>query len=837
MMEQIIDKKKEKLFLNIRLCLKKLSTLNGGESLSYTVMPILYILVAHHHGKRFEIESPDFFKDHFLQMPLEMELNKQSEELLYGIARFFPNLIRPEISHCVANFYEENSYLFDAYYKEIVDYILALVVEQGGRSSSEYTTPSYLTQLFSKIIATKKPNGVYDPCAGMCSIVTIPEMARFYFEGQEINEMTQLFASIRLDAYNRPLTIRNEDALSNWNHDTNCDLLFSDLPFGMRVNVPYKYGVKQSFIEDEIITKFIETPNLQKAILVVGLSTCYRSINLSLRKTLCENNYVEMVIELPNSVLAHSGIKPIILVLNKGKKDNNIKFISATDCLIKEAPSKKSLNIETIMGRISGKNKSQVKICDILETRSKDYNLAPYQYIQEDIQVLPGQKVLPLKQIASIIRGTRSYTENEGRILDPNSFCQTLADYHLQEPKFQVKAVSPKDHYVKIEGRCVIFDRMMNRFFIKNDEEPLFIKSIVFYAFEVDETKCSQEYFTMLLLNSQMLRSLKSDMVVHHFSTKDLNNLLLSLFEDQDSQRNLVERSYREVERELKAKLDKIQILSGKSSDLLHNLGTTFTRMGAAVACIEDIIERDDDDMIDIAAPRYLLASPEKDNMQDSENINSYVSSLDANIKFALRQLNSTGADFATVIPDLEIEDIEKVVEEYMESWNYFGYGTFELLPLESSLSTTEPTMVKVDKSLLYTALDCILTNAHQHGFNRMARDNNQVSIELKPVSMNTQPLYPICADEEKYVLISVSNNGHPLPEGFTLKDFISRGVVGINSSQDGLGGDHICKIAHLFDGRVSIESSDKWLSFNMLLPIYVSPKDTKFNEYECESI
>ena len=153
MMEQIIDKKKEKLFLNIRLCLKKLSTLNGGESLSYTVMPILYILVAHHHGKRFEIESPDFFKDHFLQMPLEMELNKQSEELLYGIARFFPNLIRPEISHCVANFYEENSYLFDAYYKEIVDYILALVVEQGGRSSSEYTTPSYLTQLFSKIIA------------------------------------------------------------------------------------------------------------------------------------------------------------------------------------------------------------------------------------------------------------------------------------------------------------------------------------------------------------------------------------------------------------------------------------------------------------------------------------------------------------------------------------------------------------------------------------------------------------------------------------------------------------------------------------------------------------
>lgn len=146
------------------------------------------------------------------------------------------------------------------------------------------------------------------------------------------------------------------------------------------------------------------------------------------------------------------------------------------------------------------------------------------------------------------------------------------------------------------------------------------------------------------------------------------------------------------------------------------------------------------------------------------------------------------------------------------------------MLPLKSSIPQTK---VEVDKDLLFTALDCIFINAHQHGFNKRGGDNNHVLVELKAVTIK----------DNKYALISISNNGEPLPDGFTLKDFVARGVVGINSSQDGLGGHHVASIVHLHEGFVSIESSSDWLSFNMLIPTYINAKDTVFDEYECEYI
>ncbi len=837
MMEQAINKKKEKLVSNLNLCLQKLYKLYGGDSFSYTVMPILYILVAHRHGMRFDVDSQDFNKDHFLQMPLEYDFDEQSQKLLYGISRFFPNLIRREISYCVADFYKVNNHLFNSFYKDLIDHILSLVVERGGRYSSEYTTPSYLVELLHKIIFLDKPKSIYDPCSGLCSIVTLPEMEQIYFEGQEINELSHLLASIRLDAYNRPLTVKCEDALSNWNYDIQSDLLLSDLPLGMKVTVPNRFGSRQSFLEDVIISNFIDTPALKKAVLVVAISSCYRSTNFSLRKDLCDKNYVDMVLELPNGVLAHTGLKPVILLLNKEKKDDKIKFVSASDCLTNAAHAKKSLDIETIMKRIIGSDKTQTTVCNVSELYRNDCNLSPYRYLRDEIEVLPGQKILPLKKIASQIRGSRSYNETEGYVIEPSCFCQSLADFHLKEQELPIKDVSSNTNYVKIDVPCVVFNRMMSRFFINYNESPVFIKSGTFFAFNVDNTKCSLEYFSMLMLNSKTLSSLKGDSAVPHITSGDLQELQIPIFEDKDSQRNLVERAYREVERELKAKIAKLQVLSGKSSDLLHNLGVTFTRMGAAVACLEGLLDEKDDVENALDMPRNLYFSNEGADRNEYEILSSSIDTLDANIKYALRQINSTGTDFDSVTPDLEIVDIEDVIERYLESWDSFGYGSFELLPLESSLSTTNPTMVKVDTSLLYTVLDCILANAHQHGFNRKANDRNQVSVELKPVTINRQLIDSICADEERYVLISVSNNGNPLPEGFTLKDFISRGIVGINSSQDGLGGDHICKITHMFGGKVSIETSDQWLSFNVMIPIYITPKDTNFNEYECESI
>lgn len=832
-----IDKKKELLLKNVQDCINKLIRLGYNDDIVYSIMPLFYVMVGYRHGIKFETESPEFNKDHFLQMPIECDLDSSAEKLISGITRHFPNLIRSEISYCVLDFYENNHHLFMDYYTDIIEYLITQAIERGGRYSSEYTTPSYLVDLLQKIILLEKPQGIYDPCAGLCTIATSPQMKDVKFEGLEINETTQLLASIRLDAHNRPLTVECGDVMTKWKYSPNSDCLYSDLPMGIKVSGK---GNKLSYLDDEVISKFIQTSELKRAVLVLAINACSRPSNYILRNTLCDNNYVDMVIELPNSVLSHTGIKPIILVLNKEKKNKEMIFISASDCLINGSHHEKSIDIDTIMKRVNGSDRTLYATCLLDEIIYKNYNLSPSLYIKDEMKILPGQKLVPLYTIGSFYKGETDYDDKTGRVLEREMFCESLSEFKLKDVTLSPQKIDTNDKFLKLTKPCVIFSHSFRSFFIKYDDAPMFIKRNYFFPFVVDSTKCSLEYFVFLMRDPQVLKLLKGDGMYPQIGIIESHNTLVPFFEDKNSQKNLVERAYREVEKELRTKIEKLQELCGRSSDLLHNLGVTFTRMGSAVACLQEYFNENDDDLDGNSRMNYLSDDERRifnNHKDDNDEIAiSSVNSLGDNINFALRQINSTGSDFAFVTPNMEIVDIEEIIDSYCMAWDNIGYGTFSLLP-SSSIHSYDSIKVKVDISMLYTLLDCILTNAHQHGFNRKAEDRNQVSIELKPVTINEQYSPEGSTGDEKFVLISVSNNGKPLPEGFTLKDFVTRGVVGINSSQDGLGGDHICKIAHHFGGRVSIESSEQWLSFNVLIPIYICSKDTKFTEYECESI
>ena len=85
--------------------------------------------------------------------------------------------------------------------------------------------------------------------------------------------------------------------------------------------------------------------------------------------------------------------------------------------------------------------------------------------------------------------------------------------------------------------------------------------------------------------------------------------------------------NFQDILEEDKKKLEKLQVLSGKSSDLIHNLGITFTKMSAAIAVLR------------------------KENATSTQ-IDSPVNVLNDNIQFALRQINCTGTDFSHVKPE-----------------------------------------------------------------------------------------------------------------------------------------------------------------------------------------
>lgn len=454
------------------------------------------------------------------------------------------------------------------------------------------------------------------------------------------------------------------------------------------------------------------------------------------------------------------------------------------------------MNYQAVIERLEKTEGNQIGVVRVEETYSHDFSLDPVYYLHNMIEVQSGQTLVKFRDMTTQIRGERRFDDVTGRVLLSEHLCASITEFHTRNIDINSTELGNPDRYVKVSNKCVILNMTADKFYYKNDNDPLFV-SPNFSCFEVNENVCLPEYLIHVLLDNKRIRETYSQGII---SRVNYNELYLPIYTNLRSQRLIVERIYRQEQNELKKKLEKLQVLSGKSSDLIHNLGITFTKMSAAITVLR------------------------KENATSTQ-IDSPVNVLNDNIQFALRQINCTGTDFSHVKPELEKVNLYKTVSNYIMAWKNFGYKSFDVAPIK--LNVSEDTMVEIDKDLFFTMLDCIFINAHQHGFNKRYNSHNKVIIDLQGVY----------ADNNKYVMIGISNNGNPLTDGYSIKDFVERGNVGLNSSQDGLGGNHVMEIAHHFGGKISIVSESEWLSFNVLLPIYLTSDDTKFIEYGGEYI
>ena len=778
---------KEKLFNQLDNCLNALGSYDVNS-----LMPLLYVVVAHHQGHLLSIIGKFglLFSGKMRIQSVEAVDGNESE-LLKSIRRSVdPHYFEGQSAEIVFRFYESCNQFIQDNYQDIIEHIISFYSSRGGRYAGITNTPLEIATLMASLIEKCHPIKVYDPCAGLCTFSLRQGIKDIPFVGQEIMPFTKVLADVRLDAAEKNATIFNEDSTLEWRDNDGCDVLASELPFGVRLHDVPTDRNRPKLLEDYILYKFIKTPSLKRAVLMVSMGTCWRRDNFDIRKTLCEKNWVESVIKMPAGILPNAGVSTAIVVLNKERNTKDIKFVLADDCIINSGRTR-LLDYQSVIERIEGRDEKQSASVSVGLTFEKDCTLDPSAYVQERIEVLPGQKIVKFSSLATKDRGVRRFDETKGRVLQPEHMCESIAEMHTRNITIEIVELT-KSAYVKICSKGLIFNVRADRFFIKTDEEPLFI-SPNYSCFTVLEDKCLPEYLADCVVNAKRFR--ESALMGQGMPRIDWENLLIPIYENLDSQKQIVQRIYRQEQNELKKKLESLQLLSGKSSDLIHNLGITFTKISAGIGKL----------------------------LKDGSN--ETIEGLNDNVQFALRQINSTGTDFAFVQPELEKVNVYDTLMRYVKGWENFGYKTFDILPIKMEVS--DDTKVEIDTTLFYTLLDCIFINAHQHGFNKRENPENKVLIEVEGVAYK----------EDNYIRIGISNNGNPLPDNFSVRDFVARGVVGINSSQDGIGGDHVCKIAHHFGGFISIDDDSEWLTFNVLLPVYITSNDTKYIEYECECV
>ena len=396
------------------------------------------------------------------------------------------------------------------------------------------------------------------------------------------------------------------------------------------------------------------------------------------------------------------------------------------------------------------------------------------------------------------MRGASRFEEKKGRLLGRDSMHSSVVEIPFESESDDMKIIPISDvqerKHRKVDFPCVIFNTECKYFFIKGDAAPLFI-SPSYSCFIVDTNKCDLKYFIHVMLTSQHRKDAATTGIIRRIQ---YDKLRLPIYEDVASQKRIIGRLYREQKSKLEEKLSSLAMLGDGSQSLIHDLGFTFTKISAGLSLLS------------------------------GEDNNAVISDLKANVAFALRQINRKGADFADVIPSLTEHNLVEFLQRYIDEWRAFGYNNFQIDNLDiQGFDTSEEIVVLADEELFFSMLDCVFLNAYQHGFLNNPTSEHRISIQIKAVSQ----------ENNNYALISIANNGEALPLGFTGADFIKRGVVGSNSTQDGIGGDHINKIAHKHGGKVNIHQDDNWCCCDILIPVYLTSQNSKFEEYESDTL
>jgi signal transduction histidine kinase len=165
-------------------------------------------------------------------------------------------------------------------------------------------------------------------------------------------------------------------------------------------------------------------------------------------------------------------------------------------------------------------------------------------------------------------------------------------------------------------------------------------------------------------------------------------------------------------------------------------------------------------------------------------------------------------------------EDFIRYIRTYAERWGNYGYQCFELT-IDNRFQEEAP--VRYDATLMTVLLDAILDNAVRHGFNRERKSGNRVEITLSKVQHEERP----------YLLLQVSNNGAPLPEGFTLQNYVTCGRYSSDAVSSGMGGYHVHQVTQGHHGYLYIDHNDQWnLIVEILLPLDTEQTNT-LNTYE----
>ena len=296
------------------------------------------------------------------------------------------------------------------------EYLMSMYASNAGKSGGEFFTPADVSVLLTRLgtVGKTKVNKVYDPACGSGSLLlkAVQILGKDGvvngFFGQEINITTYNLCRINMFLHDigfDKFDIACEDTLINPQH-------WDDEPFELIVSNP-PYSIKWAGDNNPLL---INDPRFSPAGVLAPKSKadmafimhslswlapngtaaigCFPGImyrggaEQKIRKYLVDNNFVDCIIQLPSNLFYGTSIATCIMVMKKGKNDNKILFIDATNECIKVTNNNKltAENIDHIVNTFTKRDDEPYfsRLVSYDEVKDENYNLSVSTYVEQE---------------------------------------------------------------------------------------------------------------------------------------------------------------------------------------------------------------------------------------------------------------------------------------------------------------------------------------------------------------------------------------------------------------------------------------------------------------------
>lgn len=809
-MTRVITKQEEQAIWKAKnVLLKAYSVVRGNLKSSGMLggLLILFLLALHQEGLLRKGGGGLIIAGNNLRRVLESEHLCSSKKSIYARIRSYLLTVKGKsidkdiVQNVTTLILKINLESIGKNYFALFDQALFGFLEGENTTRNVHVLPVEISYFMSRMAQLQPEDRVFNPFAGMASFGLFFREYDVY-RGQEIDKKAYYLGMLRSLAYGAPagFDFRNEDVLLNWpKENEQYDVLISSPPFIAHNKTGLAaVSAGEWMLNPERLTKIL-SPKGRFVLLLSEEVLFAEGPYHTIRKFLVDNNLLEYVITLPGGVLSHTGVTTVILVGDKNKKVERVKFVDAKDCLTKKTTSEKELNAEKLLARIAAGSNQAIENNDIKtaskeEICSNDYLLLKSRYNQD------AYKGEILSQILTKVGEATEASADCGKVVRVKDLRKAGdPSIEVEYAALEKQPLQPGEKGLRISESCLLIavqgDELKPTYF--NYEGNSLCLGPNVKAFKVNDLNRIDVEFLIFELRSDLISeqiaSLRIGSVTQHLSVKDfLQVKIISVPADRTEQENRARLFRTSLEKITELAADQEALVEQKikesfdeTASLNHSIGRPLENISSWSHVLHDYLKNEEGELVDQLNKRFAQ------HYENGYDIFKVLSEVNKDAKFIAELMRH--AEKGIVLTEFPLRLI--TVSEINTCLKGMSHGNNKYVlnyTLESSEATREQGIL-ANLKLLKIMMDNLIANAEIHGFQDLDSPTKEVVIETRLI--------------EDRLILEVKNTGHPFPEDFTRHHYIQKfnttrknDIAGESSRQTsgnrGLGGYDVNRIA-----------------------------------------